>query len=71
MRDLFMEKQHALIIGAGPAGLTAAYELLTKTNIKMPLPIHYNISKGLAKHIIVTCITLSRLTNLKLLSFDI
>lgn len=30
------KKQHAIIIGAGPAGLTAAYELLTKTDI---LPI--------------------------------
>lgn len=29
-------KKHAVIIGAGPAGLTAAYELLTKTDI---LPI--------------------------------
>ena len=29
-----MKNQTALIIGAGPAGLTAAYELLTKTNIK-------------------------------------
>ncbi len=29
-------KKHAIIIGAGPAGLTAAYELLTKTDI---LPI--------------------------------
>jgi protoporphyrinogen oxidase len=27
-------KRVAIIIGAGPAGLTAAYELLTKTNIK-------------------------------------
>lgn len=27
-------KSTAIIIGAGPAGLTAAYELLTKTNIK-------------------------------------
>ena len=26
--------KHAVIIGAGPAGLTAAYELLTRTNIK-------------------------------------
>ena len=26
--------QKAIIIGAGPAGLTAAYELLTRTNIK-------------------------------------
>lgn len=27
-------QQNAIIIGAGPAGLTAAYELLTRTNIK-------------------------------------
>ena len=29
-----MGKQAAIIIGAGPAGLTAAYELLTRANIK-------------------------------------
>ncbi len=29
-----MSKQRAIIIGAGPAGLTAAYELLTKSDIK-------------------------------------
>lgn len=29
-----MKQQTAIIIGAGPAGLTAAYELLQKTNIK-------------------------------------
>lgn len=29
-----MDRQQAVIIGAGPAGLTAAYELLTRTNIK-------------------------------------
>lgn len=29
-----MEKKIAIIIGAGPAGLTAAYELLTKSDIK-------------------------------------
>jgi len=28
-----MKKQHAIIIGAGPAGLTAAYELLKRTDI--------------------------------------
>ena len=27
-------KKRAIIIGAGPAGLTAAYELVTRTNIK-------------------------------------
>jgi len=31
----------AIIIGAGPAGLTAAYELVTKTNIK---PIVFEMS---------------------------
>jgi len=36
-----MQKQTAVIIGAGPAGLTAAYELLTKTNIK---PIVYEMT---------------------------
>ncbi len=29
-----MNKKKAIIIGAGPAGLTAAYELITKTDIK-------------------------------------
>src|SRR5271167_437173 len=29
-----MDQQKAIIIGAGPAGLTAAYELLTRTKIK-------------------------------------
>ena len=33
-----MKQKTAIIIGAGPAGLTAAYELLEKTNIK---PIIY------------------------------
>lgn len=31
--DLTMKRKHAIIIGAGPAGLTAAYELLEKTDI--------------------------------------
>lgn len=35
------EEQTAIIIGAGPAGLTAAFELLAKTNIK---PIIYEMS---------------------------
>lgn len=35
-RLIFMSKQTAIIIGAGPAGLTAAYELLDKTDI-MPV----------------------------------
>src|SRR5262249_21904750 len=29
-----MDEKRAVIIGAGPAGLTAAYELLTRTNVK-------------------------------------
>ena len=29
-----MHKRTAIIIGAGPAGLTAAYELLTRSDIK-------------------------------------
>lgn len=44
-----MGKRTAIIIGAGPAGLTAAYELLDKTNIK---PIIYELSAdigGIAK----------------------
>jgi protoporphyrinogen oxidase len=36
-----MGKKTAIIIGAGPAGLTAAYELLTKTDIK---PIIFEMS---------------------------
>lgn len=37
-----MSKKTAIIIGAGPAGLTAAYELLDKTNIK---PIVYEMTE--------------------------
>ena len=29
-----MKERYAVIIGAGPAGLTAAYELLKRTDIK-------------------------------------
>ena len=32
-----MEKKTAIIIGAGPAGLTAAYELLTKSDDIVPI----------------------------------
>src|SRR5882757_2506092 len=35
----------AMIIGAGPAGLTAAYELLTRTDI-MPLVLERSTSMG-------------------------
>ena len=37
-----MKKKTAIIIGAGPAGLTAAYELLHKTDIK---PIIFEFDK--------------------------
>jgi len=37
-------KKTAVIIGAGPAGLTAAYELLDKTSIK---PIVYEMTGGI------------------------
>jgi protoporphyrinogen oxidase len=37
----FMKKRTALIIGAGPAGLTAAYELLDKTDL---IPIVFEMS---------------------------
>jgi len=39
-----IEKKTAIIIGAGPAGLTAAYELVNKTNIK---PIIYELSNDI------------------------
>ncbi|MEA4967384.1 MAG: NAD(P)-binding protein [Bacteroidaceae bacterium] len=44
-----MDKKHALIIGAGPAGLTAAYELLTKTNIKPIIIESTNDIGGISK----------------------
>lgn len=39
-----MDQKIAIIIGAGPAGLTAAYELLDKTNIK---PIIFEMSSDI------------------------
>ncbi|MCF7799661.1 NAD(P)/FAD-dependent oxidoreductase [Candidatus Babeliales bacterium] len=39
-----MNNKRVVIIGAGPAGLTAAYELLKKTNIK---PIIYEMSENI------------------------
>ncbi|MDD3922641.1 MAG: NAD(P)/FAD-dependent oxidoreductase [Endomicrobiaceae bacterium] len=44
-----MNKKNALIIGAGPAGLTAAYELLTKTNIKPIIIESTNDIGGISK----------------------
>lgn len=44
-----MKKEQAIIIGAGPAGITAAYELLDKTDI---LPVIFELSNdigGLSK----------------------
>jgi protoporphyrinogen oxidase len=40
-----MNEQRAVIVGAGPAGLTAAYELLTRTNIK-PVVLEMTDSLG-------------------------
>jgi protoporphyrinogen oxidase len=39
-----MDKKKAVIIGAGPAGLTAAYELLQRTNIK---PVVYEMTEDI------------------------
>ena len=39
-----MKQKRAIIIGAGPAGLTAAYELLNKTDIK---PIIYEMTSNI------------------------
>ena len=41
-KGTFMNQKIAIIIGAGPAGLTAAYELLEKTDIK---PIIYEMTE--------------------------
>lgn len=40
-----MDQKVAIIIGAGPAGLTAAYELLTRTDIR-PVIIEQSDSIG-------------------------
>ena len=39
-----MNQKTAVIIGAGPAGLTAAYELVNRTNIK---PIIYEMNEDI------------------------
>ena len=44
-----MNRKHAVIIGAGPAGLTAAYELLDKTDIKPIIFEKSNDIGGLSK----------------------
>lgn len=40
-----MQKHTAIIIGAGPAGLTAAYELLARTDIR-PIVIEKSEQMG-------------------------
>jgi len=49
-RGLMREK--AIIIGAGPAGLTAAYELVTRTNIKPIIIESTNDIGGISKTIV-------------------
>ena len=44
-----MNRKRAVIIGAGPAGLTAAYELLDKTDIKPIIFEKSNDIGGLSK----------------------
>ena len=47
-----IRSKRAVIIGAGPAGLTAAYELVTRTDIK---PVIYEMSsdiEGLSKTVV-------------------
>ncbi|MBR1647824.1 MAG: NAD(P)/FAD-dependent oxidoreductase [Selenomonadaceae bacterium] len=44
-----MHKQHAIIVGAGPAGLTAAYYFLTETNIRPIVLEKSNIVGGIAR----------------------
>src|SRR5688572_33357379 len=49
--DNFLPRRKAIIIGAGPAGLTAAYELLTRSDI---IPIIFEADEqvgGLSKTI--------------------
>lgn len=46
-----MDNKTAIIIGAGPAGLTAAYELLNKTNIKLIIYEMANEVGGISKTI--------------------
>ena len=42
----------AIIIGAGPAGLTAAYELVTKTDIKPVIIEKTNDIGGISKTVV-------------------
>ena len=46
-------KKTAVIIGAGPAGLTAAYELLTKTDI-VPVIIEADNQVGGFQKLLIT-----------------
>ncbi len=47
-----MMNKHAVIIGAGPAGLTAAYELITRTNIKPVIIEKTNDIGGISKTVV-------------------
>ncbi|MGD0278923.1 MAG: NAD(P)-binding protein, partial [Smithella sp.] len=47
-----MVSKYAIIIGAGPAGLTAAYELVTKTDIKPIIIEKTNEIGGLSKTVV-------------------
>ncbi|MEM7145796.1 MAG: NAD(P)/FAD-dependent oxidoreductase [Verrucomicrobiota bacterium] len=44
MAELEQRKKRALIVGAGPAGLTAAYELLTRTDV---VPVVFEMSQDI------------------------
>ena len=44
-----MEQPTAIIIGAGPAGLTAAYELLTRTDIRPIVIERFDYMGGISR----------------------